>query len=383
MTALGKARSASAAMTRATVFDIDASVTATLSGLNITGGSTPASGGGINNAGSLSLLDCTISGNSAFTGAGLYNSGTATLTSCTIIANTSSGRGAAGSMWQPRIWPAAPSPKPCCRRRRRDRGRDRWFREYRQRERRRSLQPRNATFTRLHAQWQHRRQRRRALFNYGDATLTASTVSANITGIAAGTAGIFDYAYKNPSISTVTLTDESSLETTPPVPTSAISPFLDGAAIVGSNNLLGPDGGLIFQNGVDGNVVLSNLSGLCLAPLGNYGGPTETMALLPGSAAIGAGVALSGVTTDQRGEPLDSPEPDIGAYQTQGFTITPAAGSTPQSVAAGDAFANPLAVTVTAIEPNQPVAGGIITYTVNPASNGASAKLSSAYRDHR
>ena len=90
------------------------------------------------------------------------------------------------------------------------------------------------------------------------------------------------------------------------------------------------------------------------------------------------GVALSGVTTDQRGEPLDSPAPDIGAYQTQGFTITPVDGSTPQSVAAGDAFANPLAVTVRADEPNQPVAGGIVTYTANPASNGASAKLTSS-----
>ncbi len=41
------------------------------------------------------------------------------------------------------------------------------------------------------------------------------------------------------------------------------------------------------------------------------------MALLPGSAAIGAGTAVSGITTDQRGLPLDSPLPDIGAFQTQ------------------------------------------------------------------
>ena len=36
-----------------------------------------------------------------------------------------------------------------------------------------------------------------------------------------------------------------------------------------------------------------------LAPLGYYGGPTETLALLPGSLAIGHGSV--GVTTDQRG----------------------------------------------------------------------------------
>ena len=47
------------------------------------------------------------------------------------------------------------------------------------------------------------------------------------------------------------------------------------------------------------------------------------MALLPGSPAIGAGViadypgTTTPITTDQRGDPLDSPDPDIGAFQTQ------------------------------------------------------------------
>ena len=54
-----------------------------------------------------------------------------------------------------------------------------------------------------------------------------------------------------------------------------------------------------------------------LGPLADDGGPTQTMALLPGSPAIGAGTAVSGVTTDQRGQPLDTPTPDVGAYQAQ------------------------------------------------------------------
>jgi parallel beta-helix repeat protein len=53
-----------------------------------------------------------------------------------------------------------------------------------------------------------------------------------------------------------------------------------------------------------------------LQPLGNYGGPTLTMALKAGSPAIHKGTLVPGVATDQRGLPLDSP-PDIGAFQTQ------------------------------------------------------------------
>src|SRR5262249_11715453 len=53
------------------------------------------------------------------------------------------------------------------------------------------------------------------------------------------------------------------------------------------------------------------------APLDDYGGPTPTMLLLSGSPAIHAGITVSGVTTDQRGFPLDAPHPDMGAFQGQ------------------------------------------------------------------
>ena len=46
------------------------------------------------------------------------------------------------------------------------------------------------------------------------------------------------------------------------------------------------------------------------------------MALKSGSPAIGAGTSIAGITTDQRGDPLDSP-PDIGAYQTQSTNRVP------------------------------------------------------------
>ncbi len=50
-----------------------------------------------------------------------------------------------------------------------------------------------------------------------------------------------------------------------------------------------------------------------LAPLGNYGGPTLTMALLPGSPARNAAVGSTS-TNDQRGFPIVGPA-DIGAYE--------------------------------------------------------------------
>ncbi len=59
-----------------------------------------------------------------------------------------------------------------------------------------------------------------------------------------------------------------------------------------------------------------------LAPLSNYGGPTQTMLPLLGSPAINAGVSGAGIpTTDQRG--LDRVGAiDIGAVESQGFTTS-------------------------------------------------------------
>src|SRR5262249_1867187 len=90
--------------------------------------------------------------------------------------------------------------------------------------------------------------------------------------------------------------------------------------------------------------------------------------------AIGAGTAVSGLTSDQRGLPLASP-PDIGAFQSQGFTMTTVAGSTPQSSTVNTPFSNPLAVAVTANNPLQPAAGGLVNFAA--PTSGTSATLSS------
>jgi hypothetical protein len=80
------------------VFQVDNGVTASLSGLTITGGhaSNHNNGGGVYNFGTTTLTGCTISGNSAANyGGGLDNakSGTATLTDCTLSGNSAVNNG--------------------------------------------------------------------------------------------------------------------------------------------------------------------------------------------------------------------------------------------------------------------------------------------------
>jgi hypothetical protein len=117
-----------------------------------------------------------------------------------------------------------------------------------------------------------------------------------------------------------------------------------------------------------------------LGTLGNYGGSTPTVPVLPGSPALGAGTQVNypgtttTISTDQRGGRPDRPVPDIGAFQSQGFTLS-ASGSN-QTAVIDTAFAHALAVTVRANVSGDPVAGGVIT--LSAPTSGASAVLSSS-----
>ncbi|MGH7170588.1 MAG: choice-of-anchor Q domain-containing protein [Gemmataceae bacterium] len=149
-----------------------------------------------------------------------------------------------------------------------------------------------------------------------------------------------------------------------------------GSVYSGSYDLIG-DGSYLssFTNSLQGNPLL--------APLGNYGGPTQTMALLPGSAAIDAGsnaLAIdangNALTTDQRGQPrIVGSAVDIGAFESQGFRIFATSAQT-QSTDINTSFANALTVTVTATNPLEPVNGGVVTFSA--PSTGASATLSAS-----
>ena len=140
-------------------------------------------------------------------------------------------------------------------------------------------------------------------------------------------------------------------------------------SIVAGNTLTvgnGPDiyqpSGTITPTGVNliGNLAGSTLTAgpavltdsPLLAPLASNGGPTQTMALLPGSPAIDAATVIAGLTTDQRGftrsrdgNAIAGALPDIGAYEAQvapvgslGFNFN---GASPRALAATDSAGAP------------------------------------------
>ena len=150
----------------------------------------------------------------------------------------------------------------------------------------------------------------------GELTSVNSTISGN-TAVAGG--GVFTNEPDNyvPSL---------KLDNT--IIAGNISHSLDGD-VVGAvspssvNNVIGNGAGIIAgtRNNYNGNQVGTAAAPInpMLAPLGNYGGPTQTMALLPGSPAIDAGSNAAipvGVTTDQRGLPrIVNGTVDIGAVE--------------------------------------------------------------------
>ncbi len=203
------------------------------------------------------------------------------------------------------------------------------------------------------------------LYEKGTATVDASTISGNTAPTGGGIA--------DAGAGTATLEDTivaGNIGTA-----GAASDVGGGAAssVTGTYDLVGPggSGGLAGGTGVS---ILTGTAGPGLSALGNYGGRTPTLALLPGSPAIDAGAAITNLNTDQRGEPVGS-SVDIGAFQSQGFTLA-AKGSSTLGTADGTPFP-PLAVTVTARNPIEPVTGGVVTFALTPNGNGASATLSS------
>ena len=106
---------------------------------------------------------------------------------------------------------------------------------------------------------------------------------------------------------------------------SGLTPTMSGANDLISNNSPGTGSGFTGSTPITVNPILG--------ALGSNGGPTATMALLPGSPALGAGATAdypgtsTPITADQRGIALNSP-PDLGAFARVLFVtgLSPTAG---------------------------------------------------------
>lgn len=150
---------------------------------------------------------------------------------------------------------------------------------------------------------------------------------------------------------------------------SSSSPIISYSLVQGS----GGSGAWNYEMGADAghNVDADPLLGV----LGNYnpasatGLATQTVPLLPGSAAIGAAGATACPATDQRGisRPVGS-ACDMGAFESQGFSLA-ISGGDDQVTIIGTDFVVPLSILVTSSY-TEPVDGGVVTF-IGPG-NGAS-----------
>jgi hypothetical protein len=247
--------------------------TLTVSNSTLSGNSANRTGGGIENAGTLTVTDATLSGNSAgFDGGGIDNSGTLTVTDSTLSGNSTSGDGGGIS----------------------NEG---------------TLTVSNSTFSGNSTG--HFIGNGGGILNKGTLTVSNSTFSGNSAVLSGG--GIFSAVSSTLTVSNSTLSGNSAagagggidnvgtltLQSTIVAGNTATSggPDVNGTVVATSaDNLIGNGSGLSGISDGDANGNLVGHAAL-LAPLGNYGGPTQTFALLPVSPALAAGGPLAVVTS--------------------------------------------------------------------------------------
>jgi hypothetical protein len=263
------------------VFYLGTGGTATLQNLTVTGGKatgagTAGYGGGVLNNGLLGLTNCTVSGNTSTDGGGVENVGgaaTLTLTNCTLSGNTASGNGG-GVLNQSGTATLT-----------------------------------NCTLTGNSATTGG------GVVDGGTLTLTNCTVTGNSAAAAGG-------VYVN-GAGTRLLTNSIVAGNT--VTNTATASDIGGTVAAGSsNNVIGAGGSGGLTQGPNGNQVGVTVAQLALSPLRDYGGPTQTFALLSGSRAIDAVPANTAGTpaTDQRGVARTTTvATDVGAFQSVGVTL--------------------------------------------------------------
>lgn len=301
---------------------IDSTTTGDISGLTIANGYNATYGGGIYNQGTLNLCNAVITGNSAFDGGGgIYNTPSAemTISDSTITDNATQYLGAglfnAGEMT---ITNSTLSDNTCVNG---DGG---------------AIFNGNSSAT----------------LTISDSTIVDNTSDAGLGGGVSNLAGtftatnctltgnsaVFGGAISN-EFSTMTVIDSTIADNTASNPTGGggihtiySTTTLEGSIVAqnthqditgtintGTYDLVGDGTGGLSSSGSSHNILGTTGSPTNpeLGSLADNGGSTETMALLSGSPAIGAGSAFD-LNIDQRGmgRPGASNAYDIGAYQT-------------------------------------------------------------------
>lgn len=330
--------------------------------LTITNGN-PGSGqaGGVQNNGILTMTNCAITGNTSIQGGGIQNDNVLTMVNCTISGNTSTGAGGGFVMYGTTT----------------------------------SLT--NCTVS------GNTSSTNGGGFDVpsGTLNLTNCTVANNTASDGGGMSlSGSTHVFKNTIIASNTATSTGN---------ENISGTINSTS---SYNLIGIGGTGGLTNGTNGNQV--NVSNPLLGALASNGGYTQTHLLLAGSPALDKGAAVSGVTTDQRGEmrPFNisniasasgGDDSDIGAVELQvtcnTLTFTPASplpGGTvgvsySQTISASGGTA-PYTYTVTSGSLPQgltlasngtlsgtPIASGVANFTVTAAHGGFGCSGSQAY----
>jgi predicted outer membrane repeat protein len=306
----------------------------------LVGNSAAYWGGGYSGSGVLNAHDCTIAGNQASDGGGLNNyQGQVTLVSSTVANNTATYEGGGFVGYQ------------------------------------------GSVLLQLCTFWGNKSgDSGGGLYGDGVAftldqlTITANTANSDQVGSGFGGGILVFNDTGTPAQSTLhncLIAGNFDLKT--PGQSNTIEPDAVGTFTTLGYNLIGDGTGLTFANANNHDQIGTAKNPLValLAALGSYGGLTPTCALLPGSPAIGNGDPALAGSSDQRGVHRPrSGSPDVGAFQSQGFTISVQAGNN-QNVPLHNPFT--LTVLVTANAAGEPVAGGLVTFTSPPTTGSSGA----------
>jgi hypothetical protein len=313
-------------------------------------GNTASSGGGINNSsGTLTISNSTLSGNIASSGGGINNGGVLTVTNSTLSGNSAVRFGG---------------------------GIDNFV----------VLTVSNSTLFGNSALGQNAEGG--GIHDWGGTvTISNSTLSGN-TAFVGG--GIYKLAPRSLTLTSVTLTANRANNSGGGLAVVLSAPVVLHSTLIAGNfrgatgttrsdvgghldpggdyNLIGDGTGMTgLNNGVNGNLIGSASAPIdpLLDSLRYNGGPTQTMALLPGSPALNAGNPNQLGVPDQRGVGR-SGGVNIGAYQASASAFVL---DSPPTVTAGV----PFDVTVTAVDPFGQVAvgySGTVTFSTTDPGPG-------------